>query len=135
VAWLSRLSFAQALRWALLWPGAILAAAATTWLAAWVRGSVVSVAVEPVGGPPALAGPDTRCVGRTPRPARCLSRRVETRAALSSTWPLPNVRWSCRAICGSGYAAMAILRSQLTFRRYTATLNFWRYTATEPLEE
>jgi hypothetical protein len=49
VAWLSRLSFVQALRWALLWPAAILTAAAGAWVAAWVRGGNVTVTVKPAG--------------------------------------------------------------------------------------
>ena len=47
MAWLSRLSFGQALRWALLWPATILAAATVAWFAVMVRGAVVTVTVKP----------------------------------------------------------------------------------------
>ena len=46
MAWLSRLSFGQALRWALLWPATILTAATVAWFA-MVRGAVVTVTVKP----------------------------------------------------------------------------------------
>ena len=49
MTWLSHLSFAQALRWALLWPTAILAAAAVARYAAMASGAVISVRVEPAG--------------------------------------------------------------------------------------
>ena len=49
VAWLSRLSVVQALRWALLWPATILAAAAVVWFVATAHGAVVTVTVQPAG--------------------------------------------------------------------------------------
>ena len=49
MTWLSHLSFAQALRWTLLWPITILAAAAVAWYAAMASGAVISVRVEPAG--------------------------------------------------------------------------------------
>jgi hypothetical protein len=55
VTWLSHLSFAQALRWALLWPITILAATAVAWYAVMASGAVISVRVEPAGPPLWLA--------------------------------------------------------------------------------
>ena len=121
--WLSRLSFMQALRWASAWPIAMLTAGAVVWYAAMASGAVVSVRLEPAGPLPlwlalTLVASVALCgVGCVVRPPRRLSRRMETVAALSSSWPLLNVRWSWRAILGSGYAAMVILRPQLNSRR------------------
>ena len=49
MTWLSRLSFAQALRWALIWPTTVLAAAAVAWYAVMASDAVVSVRMEPAG--------------------------------------------------------------------------------------
>jgi hypothetical protein len=49
VAWLSRLSFGQALRWVLLWPATIFGAAAVAWFVAIAHGAVVTVTVQPAG--------------------------------------------------------------------------------------
>jgi hypothetical protein len=49
MSWLSRLSFKQAVRYALLWPITVLGAAGGVWYAAMARGAVVTVRLEPAG--------------------------------------------------------------------------------------